>query len=254
LGPQERWAPLCLEHRHRAGFLCVSPLRAVPRDDADFSLFLVDLFSGKYDVLVITCSVVIDAMVEMARKRDMEERLRKAINRSELVTIGDRTTSSATDQGWTVSSQSPEATTDALLAHLNEGERRGRIALLRSDQGSDQLSKGLEASGWRVEDVPVYSLLLDDSMDMQSLLDRLEDGELDALVFPTPAHVQSFLLQLEERCGVDRALENLKGRIVAAIGPETRRTLEEYGVEVQVIPERADPRSLLILLMERLQV
>lgn len=234
--------------------MCVSPLRAIPRDDAGFSLFLVDLFSGKYDVLVITCSVVIDAMVEMSRRRGMEDRLRKAINRSELVTIGERTTSSATDQGWTVSSRSPEATTDALLAHLNEREGRGRIALLRSDQGSDQLSKGLEASGWKVEDVQVYSLLLDDSMDMQSLLDRLEDGELDALVFPTPAHVQSFLLQLEERCGMNGALENLKGRIVAAIGPESQSALEEHGVKVQVVPDRADPRSLLVLLMERLHV
>ena len=250
IGPPERWAPLCREHRQEADFLCVSPLRAQPKDDAGFSLFLVDLFSGRYDVLVATCPTVIEAMVGMAEERKMLERLREATERVELVVIGERTALCATDRRLKVSSQAPEATTEALLGHLNKEERRGTVALLRSDQGSPQLVQGLLATGWRVEEVQVFSLLLDESEEMEGLMDRLEDGELDVLVFPTPAHVQAFMLQLQGRCGHDDAIKLLGGIYVTAIGPETKLALEGYGIEVGMVPDRADARSMLRLLME----
>ncbi|MCG7841069.1 MAG: uroporphyrinogen-III synthase [Methanomassiliicoccales archaeon] len=245
LGPPERWTPLCREHRHLADFICVSPVRAVPRDDVDFSLFLVDLFSGRYDVLVATCPTAIEAAVGMARNRNMLERLQEATRRTELVTIGERTTDRAAYHGLTVSSEAPEATTDSLIGQLNRKERRGTVALLRSDQGSPQLIKGLKDAGWNVVEVKVYSLLLDESEMMISLLDRLEEGGVDVLVFPTPAHVQAFLLQLIERCGKEELPLVLEGVTVAAMGRETRERLEEYGVKVDMVPVKTTPEHLL---------
>jgi uroporphyrinogen-III synthase len=234
-GPPERWAALCKEHRQLADFLCVSPVRAEPQDNADFSLFLVDLFSGRFDVLVATCPTAIEAMVGLAKKRKMLGRLREATGRVELVAIGDRTSNCARHHGLTVSSVAPEATTDALVQHLNRAPRRGTAVLLRSDQGSPQMVSDLRSSGWKVEELQVYSLLLDESEGMSDLLDRLEDGKVDVLVFPTPAHAQAFLLQLSL----------LEGVQVAAMGRETKERLEEHGVKVAMVPERADPAELL---------
>jgi len=245
IGPPEIWTPLCREHRQLAEFVCVSPLRAVPKDDAEFSLFLVDLLSGKYDVLVATCQTAIESLVGMSRSRKMLDRLKEATKRSELITIGEKTTYCATHLGLKVSSEAPEATTEALIAHVNQRPRRGTLALLRSDHGSPHMIKGLEAAGWKVDDVQVYSLLMEESEEMRVLLDRLEDGEVDVLVFPTPAHVQGFLLHLTERCGPEETALLLEGVAVAAIGPETRECLEEHGVKVNIVPEKADPVLLL---------
>ncbi len=245
LGPPERWVPLLREHHQLADFLCVSPVRAEPRDTADFSLFLVDLFSGRFDVLVATCPTVIESMVGMAKGRKMLDRLREATSEVELVAIGERTSFCATHHGLTVSSMAPEATTDALVEHLNKAPRRGTVVLLRSDQGSSQMVCDLRSTGWNVEEVQVYSLLLDESEEMSDLLEHLEDGKVDVLVFPTPAHAHAFLLQLMERCGKDDALSLLEGVQVAAMGRETRERLEEHGVKVTLVPERADPAELL---------
>ncbi len=245
MGPPERWTPLCREHRQLADFICVSPVRAVPKDDVNFSLFLVDLFSGRYDVLVVTCPTVIEAMVAMANGRKMLERLREATRKVELVTIGERTTDRAAHHGLTVSSEAPEATTDSLVGHLNRKERRGTVALLRSDQGSPRLIKGLKDAGWKVVEVKVYSLLLDESEMMISLLDRLEEGKVDVLVFPTPAHVQAFILQLIDRCDLEELPLLLEGVTVAAMGPETSKRLEEYGVKVDLVPVKTTPEHLL---------
>jgi len=254
IGPPEIWAPLCREHRQLTEFISVSPLRAVPKDDANFSLFLVDLFSGKYDVLVATCQTAIESMVGMARGRQMLDRLKEAVNRSELITIGEKTTFCATHFGLKVSSEAPEATTEALIDHVNQRPRRGTLALLRSDHGSPHMIKGLKAAGWKVDEVQVYSLLMEESEEMDALLDRLEDGEVDVLVFPTPAHVQGFILQLLGRCGPEDAVNLMEGITLAAMGPETREKLEEFGMKVELMPNKAHPAELMSTLVKHLDL
>jgi len=252
-GPPERWMPLCRDHRQMANFICVSPVRAETIDSADFSFFLVELFSGQFDILVATCPTVIDSMVELAKGRKMLDRLRDAIGRIKLVVIGERTAFCAEQYGFKVTSAAPEATTDSLVAHINAQPERGRLVLLRSDHGSMKMVTDLESSGWKVDEVEVYSIIMNDSEEMEDLLDRLEDGSVDALVFPTPAHAQAFLLQMEDRNGKDDAIALLEGLTVAAIGRETREALEDYGVKVDLVPDRAGPEELLRQLMTRLE-
>ncbi len=254
VGPPERWMPLCREHRQLADFICASPLRAEPIDDSNFSLFLIDVLSGRFDVLVATCPTAIESIVTMADRRKMLDRARTAIGARELIVIGERTVQSAERNGLRVSSVAPEATTDALVQHINSRSRRGTVALLRSDQGSKLLVEKLKASGWKVEDVPVYSLLLDEGEDVQDLLERLDAGNVDALVFPTPAHAQAFLVQVEERCGEDEALSLLEGLTIAAIGQETKEKLESFGIKVDLVPERAEPATLLRMLIDHLEI
>lgn len=253
VGPLDRWMPLCREHRQLADFICASPLRADPKDDSNFSLFLIDLFSGRYDVLVVTCPTAIESMISMAKKRNMLDRAKDAIAKSEMIVIGERTFQCAERYGLRVSSMAPEATTEALVRHINSRPRRGTVALLRSDQGSKRMVYDLKETGWNVEDVPVYSLLLDEGEDVQDLLERLDRGNVDVLVFPTPAHAQAFLVQLEERCGEDEALSLLEGLTVAAMGQETKERLEGYGVEVTLMPSRADAKAMLALVLSFLE-
>lgn len=253
LGPPERWAPLCREYRQMADFICVSPVRAEPIDDSNFSLFLVDLFSGKFDVLVATCPTVIDSMVRMAEGRRMLERMRDAISCTELVVIGERTFDRANHHGLRAASTSPEATTDSLVEHINRLPRRGTMALLRSDQGSPRMIEDLESAGWKVEELAVYSMLLDAGEEMGKLLDRLEAGGIDALAFPTPAHAQAFLVQLEERVGSENVLLSLEGVAIAAMGRETREFLEEYGIKVALVPEKARAEQMVRMLVSHIE-
>lgn len=254
VGPPERWMPLCREHRQLADFICASPLRAEPLDDSNFSLFLIDAISGSYDVLVATCPTAIESIVTMAKRRKMLDRARDAFARTELMVIGDRTAQSAERHGLKYSSVVPEANTEALVDHINSRPRRGTVALLRSDQGSKRMVEDLKGTGWKVEDVPVYSLLLDEGEDMQDLMERLDDGKVDVLVFPTPAHAQAFLVQMEERCGEDEALSLLEGLTIVAMGQEAQERLESYGIKVELVPERAEPSALLRTLLDHLDV
>ena len=254
VGPSERWMPLCREHRHLADFVCASPLRAEPNDDSNISLFLIDMLSGRFEVLVATCPTAVEAFVTMAKKRKMLDRAKEAVAKAELIVIGDRTAQSAVRNGLKVASVAPEATTEALVQHINSKPRRGTVALMRSDQGSKLLVEDLKATGWKVEDVPVYSLLLDEREDMQDIMERLDHGNVDVLVFPTPAHAQAFLVQLEERCGEDEALSLLEGLVIAAMGQETKGKLESYGIKVSLVPDKAEPSALIRKLLEHLDV
>jgi hypothetical protein len=87
VGPPDRWMPLCQEHRQLADFICASPLRAEPIDDSNFSLFLIDVFSGRFDVLVATCPTAIEALVTMAKRRKMLDRAKDAMSKTEMIVI-----------------------------------------------------------------------------------------------------------------------------------------------------------------------
>jgi len=113
--------------------------------------------------------------------------------------------------------------------------------------------QGLSSSGWEVENVPVYTLLLDEGEAMQDILDRLGDGKVDMLVFPTPAHAQAFLLQLQERCGKEDALSLLTGMGVAAMGRETSERLEGFGISVSLVPEKADALAMVKALVRHIE-
>ena len=245
VGPPEHWMPLCREHRQLADFICASPLRAEPIDDSNFSLFLIDVLSARFDVLVATCPTAIESIVTMADRRKMLDRARTAIGARELIVIGERTAQSAERNGLRVSSVAPEATTDALVQHINSRSRRGTVALLRSDQGSKLLVEKLKASGWKVEDVPVYSLLLDEGEDVQDLLERLDDGNVDALAFPTPLQTEAFFVQFFERFDESDAPRLLEGVKIAAMSAEVVKKLDDHGVRVDVIPKMATAQYLI---------
>ncbi|MDD1772189.1 MAG: uroporphyrinogen-III synthase [Methanomassiliicoccales archaeon] len=252
LGPPVIWAHLSRGYRQLAEFICVSPVRTVFLDDAGFSLFLVDAFAGKYSTVVVFDPTTADAAAEMVKRRQMQIRYKAASKNVEVIAVGEDTAALISGYGIKVSSVAPEPTTEPLVNFINSKPRRGTMALHRSDQESSELIDRLRESGWQVDDVHLYSLELDESDDMAALLDRLEDGNIDILVFPTPSNARAFMVQLEERCGKDDACSLLLGLQIVAMCPQTRQMLEGYGIKVSMVPTQATPGHLLEELMRDL--
>ena len=57
----------------------------------------------------------------------------------------------------------------------------------------------------------------------------------------------------EERYGMRPFGTALNGRVIAAIGEPTRKTLQDMGFEVDVMPERATFKDLLLAIKEYLE-
>lgn len=253
LTPPQGWESVCTKYQDKIDFHFVSPLRCVPRDDTGFSNFLMDLVVSKYDVVVMTCPTVVRYSIQMAEERGMLDRFLSLMKNVKVVTIGNRSLNIANGAGLRVSSVSPEVSTESLVRHINDLPLRGRVALLRSDRGTDILPSGLRASGWEVTEIPIYSMRLCHSEEMELLLDGIEEHKVDALLFPSPALAEAFIVQLRDRADGCEEAALLEGMAIGVMGHETKIKLAELGVKVDIMPEKATSDDLIRATVNRLE-
>lgn len=252
LAPSEGWEPICRPYMDGADFVFVPLFTSLAIDNAGFSNFIMDLSLAKYDCVVLTCPTAVRHSINMAIERGLLNKFLTSMSKIEVIVIGDRSAETARWNGLKVSSISPEASTKSLIDHINALPLRGKIALLRSDRGTKVLPLALSEAGWNVTEVPVYSLQLKRSEDMEILLDRLERGEIDTLAFATPSHADAFFFYLEERLDCSDVNDILNGVTIAVLSQDTKEKLEGYGIKVDIMPEKATAELMVRKIAETL--
>jgi uroporphyrinogen-III synthase len=125
-------------------------------------------------------------------------------------------------------------TTAELLAALGGLELSGaRVIVQRHGAVNVELDRALEQRGAAVAEIPVYRWSLPaDTAPLESLIARLERGELHAVVLTNAAQVRN-LFAVAARLGRAEPLRAALNRtLVASIGPVASAALREAGVEV----------------------
>jgi uroporphyrinogen-III synthase len=155
-----------------------------------------------------------------------------------LCAIGESTAAAAREAGWTVDRVPEEYSSTGLVRLLDEEVDGERVEVARSDHGSDVLTDGLAAAGADVHETVLYRLVRPEGSGESTEL--AAEGELDVALFTSSMTVENFLAAAEERGIREAALEGLNAAVVGAIGEPTRRTAEFRGIDVDIVPERAD--------------
>jgi uroporphyrinogen-III synthase len=165
-----------------------------------------------------------------------------------LVCIGPTTADAAREAGWTVDLL-PEEYSSTGLVELLRDEVEGRaVAVARSDHGSDVLLDGLRDAGASVDETVLYRLRLPEGSGTSTELAAA--GDLEGACFTSSLTVENFLAAAETRGVRDAALAGLNGAVVGAIGDPTRETAEAAGIDVDVVPGRADFEELACRVVE----
>ncbi|MFP4546164.1 MAG: uroporphyrinogen-III synthase [Methanomassiliicoccales archaeon] len=228
--------------------LCASPI--VPRflRSEDVEEVLRELSGGGVEVVVFTSSTGVEAFQALVREPA------DTLSGLEVVAIGRPTARALERTGARVSFVPERYSSEGLVRGMPADLVEGReIRLLRSDHGSRTLLTGLEGRGARVRDVPLYELRSNVDGDLEDLIHSALEGEVDALPFTSSLSARVFVDAAADISSMDRVREMLSRSLVGAIGPPTRRTLEELGAGEVVVPEAATFRSLLLELRDRFQ-
>ena len=117
----------------------------------------------------------------------------------------------------------------ALLPHLAPGSR---VLLARAVQAREVLPETLSGAGVQVEVVPVYQVRTPRDIPEEAR-PFIESDRIDILTFASSATVHNFAALV----GKEKFQALAKTALVAAIGPITFATLEEYGITPQIQPE-----------------
>jgi uroporphyrinogen-III synthase len=205
--------------------LAVDPTERAPRADADYVVF-----TSKTGV-------------ELAADRGWEPAERTAV-----VAIGDRTASTLDEAGYAADLVPETYSSAGLVSLLADKVPGARVEVARSDHGSDVLLDGLVDAGGYVHETVLYELTL--PADAGRSTARAAEGALDAALFTSSLTVEHFLEAARQRGIEADAIDGLGAAVVGAIGEPTRETATARGIDVDIVPDRADFETLACAVVE----
>jgi uroporphyrinogen III methyltransferase/synthase len=126
-----------------------------------------------------------------------------------------------------------------LLPLLAEDQRGVRTAVIRAEEGRDELITELRRRGGEVDLVVAYRTIAAD-LDLDALRALIASDAIDAVTFTSASTVDHFLARLDEH---ERA-RVLNGPILASIGETTSAAVRKYGKEPDVVAANASVQAL----------
>jgi len=209
----------------------IEPIRESPEIDAALGGL------AEYDVLLLTSANAARQLAARAEERGCD----LVGLRAEVVCVGPATAAAALELGFPIhrvpmSRFDAEGMLDQILRELSPVGRR--FLLPRAEKSREVLPDGLREAGARVDAVAVYRTVPAD-VAWEDLSERLAQKEFNALTFASPSAVRHFFAGLDAT-----AREAAERCVLAAIGPVTATALRSEGIEPDVVPDRAEARSL----------
>ncbi len=214
-----------------AGARCleVPTIEIVPPDDfAPLDAAFRDL--STYDWVIFTSANGVAAFMRRLFGQGQDAR---ALGRARIAAIGPATAQALREYGIRAdclpSTFQAEGLIEALAPHLSPGTR---VLLARAQVAREVLPEGLSRLGAEVKVVPVYQARPPQALPPEAEA-LLQGGKVDILTFTSSATVHNFVALLGKE--LFKALA--EAATVAAIGPITAATLQEYGITPQIQPE-----------------
>ncbi len=212
--------------------------------DEKYDIFLEHVLGGVSDYAIFTSANGIDFTLSKVEK-DIQEKLIDALNRTKVIAIGPTTKKRLTDIGIEVMGMPEEFSSEGLVEYLCPDVKGKTIDIARSYYGSKLLIEGLEACNANVLETKVYTLTNARGPLQKELIELTVSSDIDAFAFTSSMMVRSFIDLAEEMNVAEKVREGLANSIVAAIGIPTANTLKEYGITVDVTPDRYTFRDIL---------
>src|SRR5262249_21155902 len=119
------------------------------------------------------------------------------------------------------------------------------VAIQEYGAPNDELVKALVARGAKVVRVPVYRWTLpDDTEPLRRALHAVIGGQADVILFTNSNQIQQVLRFAQEEGLENEFRDGLRRTVIASVGPVCSEYLDEYGVPVDLEPERPKMENL----------
>jgi uroporphyrinogen-III synthase len=146
-------------------------------------------------------------------------------------------------------------TSSDLVAAIKDLDLNNKRVLFQRYGGPDaELPTYLRDQGADYEELTLYDWgLPDDIAPVVNLIDRMEQGTIDALAFTSRPQVPN-LMTIAANAGREESLRrSLNGSVaVASVGPVCTRKLQEYDIRVDVEPDHPHMGNLVLAVAEYL--
>jgi len=167
-----------------------------------------------------------------------------------IITIGPKTKEELTSKNIKVESFPQEYRAEAIVELIKPLIRSGeRVLLPRADIARKVLPEELKNLGLDVTEVTAYETVKDKN-NVDDFLKLLQEGEIDYITFTSSSTVRNFFALIEEKIADKELIKLLKTLKIAAIGPITRETLRDFGIEPDLVAKDYTIEGLLEVIIE----
>jgi uroporphyrinogen-III synthase len=230
--------------------VAASPLQIRVNDGPEFDSLLRSLKEGNVDVIVLTSSTGVEALVRMAERQGVD--IAALLSSCHRIAIGPLTAKAMVARGIGVDLIPDEYSSEGLVRQIGTELAYQRVFLLRSSHGERILFDGLVEVGAEVTEVVLYELVPDtDSPEVRYLVAESLAGRVDAFAFTSSLSAATFIEAAVKVAPRDEVITMLNSRLVGAMGGPTRKRLEGMGIKVAAVPANATFPELLDVIAAR---
>ncbi|WP_203993492.1 bifunctional uroporphyrinogen-III C-methyltransferase/uroporphyrinogen-III synthase [Sphaerisporangium rufum] len=213
-----------------------------PRTPQQMDRAIKGLVTGRYEWVAFTSSNAVKAIREKFEEYGLDAR---AFAGLKVAAVGEATARALVEFGVKpdlvpVGEHSSEGLLaewppyDSMLDPIN------RVLLPRADIATETLIAGLTELGWECDDVTAYRTVRA-APPPAPIREAIKGGGFDAVLFTSSSTVRNLV-------GIAGKPHNVT--VIAAIGPQTARTAQEFGLRVDIMAEQPSASALAAALAE----
>ena len=217
--------------------------------------FAVKIADGGFDDFILITGEGLTRILSCINKHDptLQERFIAGLGKVRTITRGPKPARVLRQLGLRPNVEAASPTTPGVIEALKPLDLKGRrVAVqLYGNDPNIPLTSFLRERGAELTTVApyVYGNAADDAA-VKSLLERMANGEVDAIAFTSKLQIERLVNQQPAQL-VKRALSKTK---IAAVGPIVAESIRSYGFEVSSSPEHSwFMKPLVVALSEALQ-
>jgi len=229
-----------LIRRHKGDPFVAPSMREAPiENNPEAFEFAERLFRGDFDMMILLTGVGTRALDKVLATRHPPHAFAEALRKIKVVARGPKPAAVLREMQVPITVNVPEPNTwRELLTAIGDFPER-HIAVQEYGKSNLELLAALRTHGAEVTAVRVYQWdLPEDTAPLREAVRRIVEGEADIAIFTTSIQL-THLLRIAAEAGLEESvLDHLRGMVVASIGPSTSETLEESGIQPDIIPTR----------------
>ncbi len=209
-------------------------------DPAPVLAWLRELVADHFQYTVLLTGEGVRRLLDLAGREGLRDAVITALSRTRTVTRGPKPVRALKEIGVAPGKIAETPTTEGVIAALRAEPMRGKVVGVQLyAESNPPLTEFLEGAGAQVRTVlPYVYAARADADRVVELIDRMNAGTIDVVVFTSSPQVDRLYEVASERGKVDELQAGLQKTCVAAVGPVLAESLRQHGVEVRICPEQ----------------
>jgi uroporphyrinogen-III synthase len=224
-----------------------------PVDDGPTLGWLGDLVANRFDLVILFTGEGLRRLVACAGRHGLKDQVLAALGRTRLLTRGPKPVRALRDVGLAPALVAPAPTTEGVIAALKTETLQGKtVGVQLYSDSNPPLTQFLAGAGAMPRTVQPYVYApAADADRVAALLERMDQGKVDAIVFTSSPQVDRLFEVARERGSYDLLMRGLGKTKIAAVGPIVAENLHKRTLRVDICPEHGFVMKNLVQLIKR---